>query len=105
MVVEDDESIRLSIDNVLVKTGYETDLAANGVEALKILSENEDLPDLILLDLMMPEMNGFEFLVSFRESIPSLFSFSAHWRGLEGSRKGISLIVSDPSFEQIRVFK
>jgi len=68
LVVEDDESIRLSIDNVLVKTGYETDLAANGLEALKILSENQDLPDLILLDLMMPEMNGFEFLVSFRES-------------------------------------
>ena len=68
LVVEDNESIRQSIDSVLVKNGYETDLASNGVEALKILSENEDLPDLILLDLIMPEMNGFEFLVSFRES-------------------------------------
>ena len=67
LVVEDNESIRQSIDSVLVKNGYETHLASNGVEALKILSENEDLPDLILLDLIMPEMNGFEFLVSFRE--------------------------------------
>ncbi|MEC7165496.1 MAG: response regulator, partial [SAR324 cluster bacterium] len=66
LVVEDNESIRQSIDSVLVKNGYETHLASNGVEALKILSENEDLPDLILLDLVMPEMNGFEFLVSFR---------------------------------------
>ena len=68
LVVEDNESVRQSIDSVLVKNGYETHLASNGVEALKILSENEDFPDLILLDLVMPEMNGFEFLVSFRES-------------------------------------
>lgn len=40
--------------------GYRVQMAANGVEALKVL-ESSDKPNLILLDLMMPVMDGFQF--------------------------------------------
>lgn len=60
LVVEDDESIRSSLQSLLEMEGYSVQSASNGAEALKIL-ENSGKPDLILLDLMMPVMDGFEF--------------------------------------------
>ena len=65
LVVDDDLEIRETIRDVLEEEGYRVDLAANGIEALALLrtkSSNEaDWPSLILLDLMMPEMNGWQF--------------------------------------------
>lgn len=60
LVVEDDQSIRISLQDLLEMEGYRVQMAANGVEALKVL-ESSDKPNLILLDLMMPVMDGFQF--------------------------------------------
>ena len=50
--------------------------AKNGKVGIEVLKKDETLPDLILLDLMMPEMNGFEFLNEIKgtkfKSIPVL---------------------------------
>ena len=59
LLVEDDEPTRAMMKQMLEKQGWITTEAANGVEALKKMEENR--PALILLDLMMPEMDGFEF--------------------------------------------
>ena len=59
LLVEDDEPTRAMMRQMLEKQGWLTTEAANGVEGLARLAENR--PALILLDLMMPEMDGFEF--------------------------------------------
>jgi CheY-like chemotaxis protein len=59
LVVEDDEDISESLEFALVLEGYQVTKAANGVEALAILTRQRE-PCLILLDLMMPVMNGWE---------------------------------------------
>jgi PAS domain S-box-containing protein len=65
MVVEDDNSIREMMGRILKNAGWQVDLAENGLIALEHLKQN--LPALILLDLMMPEMDGFEFVSILRQ--------------------------------------
>ncbi len=60
LVVEDDNSIRELLVELLQSEGYEVASAVNGLEGLKCL-ENERNPDLILIDLMMPVMDGYSF--------------------------------------------
>jgi CheY-like chemotaxis protein len=60
LVVEDDAVTRTALTLVLQEEGYSVTDAANGHEALLHLRQ-QPLPDLILLDLMMPVMNGWEF--------------------------------------------
>jgi CheY-like chemotaxis protein len=60
LVVDDDYAVLDSMKDVLEDEGYEVLLAANGLEALKELRRGIR-PCVILLDLMMPVMNGWEF--------------------------------------------
>jgi CheY-like chemotaxis protein len=60
LVVEDDADTRALVERSLSGEQWEVHSAAHGREALAILPEAR--PELILLDLMMPEMDGFEFL-------------------------------------------
>lgn len=62
LVVDDDESIRESICGVLADLGCNALAARNGREALELLRALEQRPGLILLDMMMPVMNGWQFL-------------------------------------------
>jgi len=62
LVVEDDESIRQMLQMMLEIEKYDVLLAANGQEAIEILEKSRVLPCLILLDLMMPVMNGWQFV-------------------------------------------
>lgn len=61
MIIEDDIEIRNILEETLEFYSYETIAAANGREALEILKHSKNLPQLILLDLMMPIMNGWDF--------------------------------------------
>ena len=61
LVVEDDVDIRDALIGILRDEGYAADAAGNGVEALDHLRSNAPRPALILLDLMMPVMNGWQF--------------------------------------------
>jgi PleD family two-component response regulator len=58
LIVDDEEHIRRILKFQLEKNGYETVTAENGEEALSIVRRS--MPDLILLDLMMPKIDGFE---------------------------------------------
>ena len=62
LVVDDDEDIRAAVEEVLRAEGYETCGASNGKEAREAIENADSRPDLILLDLMMPVMDGWDFL-------------------------------------------
>ena len=66
LVVEDDNGIRMLMEDALADAGYEPVLACNGLEALEVL-ESKHI-DLIILDIMMPKMDGYELLRQIRES-------------------------------------
>jgi CheY-like chemotaxis protein len=66
MVVEDDHDIRDALSIALTDAGYRVVDAQNGRVALDQLTAVE--PSVILLDLMMPVLNGLEFLVEFRKN-------------------------------------
>lgn len=66
LIVEDDRGTRRLMEDVLLDAGYEPILAANGLEALDILERRH--VDLMLLDVMLPKMDGFELLRQLRSS-------------------------------------
>jgi CheY-like chemotaxis protein len=66
LVVDDDSDFRAAICAILVDEGYAVRSAANGAEALERIAE--ETPDVLLLDLVMPVMNGWELLRSLREA-------------------------------------
>jgi len=68
LIVDDEESIRSSLDGILQDEGYRTSVAASGEDALGLL--REELPDLILLDIWMPGLDGLETLRRARDFAP-----------------------------------
>jgi two-component system cell cycle response regulator len=65
-VADDNPSILQGLDRALKVTGYEVRTAVSGRAVLDLLEGAEALPDLLLLDVMMPEMSGLEVLRSLR---------------------------------------
>jgi CheY-like chemotaxis protein len=70
LVVDDEPSICETARQILESEGYELLTAADGIEGLHSLSKS--LPDLIISDLNMPRMSGFEFLAVVRERFPHI---------------------------------
>lgn len=66
LVVEDDKGIRTLMEDALTDAGYEPLLARQGLEALEVLEAKH--VDLIILDIMMPQLDGYELLRQIRES-------------------------------------
>ncbi len=90
LVVDDEEAIRTSLRSILEDEGYEVSVAANGVEALKIFGA--DPPDLMILDIWMPEMDGLETLRRVKEFVPTtqVMMISGHG-SIETAVKAIKL--------------
>ncbi|NMB82534.1 MAG: hybrid sensor histidine kinase/response regulator [Ignavibacteria bacterium] len=96
LVIEDDYNIRTNICEILESEGYHTLQAENGQAGLQIIKSR--LPDLIICDIMMPELNGFEVLertkkYSSAASIP--FIFLTAKVEPENLRKGMNLGADD----------
>jgi DNA-binding response OmpR family regulator len=79
MVVDDDPNLRRIYHDVLTANGYSVVLAKSGEECLSLL--HRTLPKVIVLDIMMPEMDGIETCKRARkmvgENVPILFLTAA----------------------------
>ncbi|MGV2333196.1 MAG UNVERIFIED_CONTAM: hybrid sensor histidine kinase/response regulator [Planctomycetaceae bacterium] len=62
VIIDDEETCLLSFSMMLLKTNYDLHLFSNPIQALDFLKSNPNLASIILLDVMMPEMNGIELL-------------------------------------------
>lgn len=94
LVVEDDNNTATLLNCILSRAGYQVFLSENGKKALEITDKN--YIDLIILDVMMPEMNGFEFtncLRSCGDTTPILMLTAKHLP--EDRCKGFTLGVDD----------
>lgn len=86
LVVEDEKTLSEIISLKLQEEGFEVDTVYDGEEALQKLTKSANLPDLVLLDILLPKVNGLEVLAKIRQdgnekltSIPVLiFSNFAH---------------------------
>ncbi len=70
LIVDDEESVRKSLADVMRDEGYEVVTAASGKEGVELLMESQ--PALALLDIAMPEMDGIETLRRFRDIRPDM---------------------------------
>ncbi len=99
LVVDDEERVRLAVQRVLTESGYEVFLAANGAEGLEMVERHG--PDLVLVDLMMPVMDGMEFLDQARRRYPDLTSvvitgFATLEKAVEAMKQGADDFLAKP---------
>jgi chemosensory pili system protein ChpA (sensor histidine kinase/response regulator) len=66
MVVDDSPSVRRVVSRMIERAGWKPLPAKDGLDALEIIADLDEPPDLILLDIEMPRMDGYEFLSSLR---------------------------------------
>ncbi len=72
LVVEDNAVIRAAVIENLTHLNYQTFGAANGKEALKLFSEKKERIDLVLSDMIMPEMGGKALALNLKNQAPRL---------------------------------
>lgn len=101
LIVDDDEMVRIAINELLRPEGYEVHLASSGSEALERL--DQEGYDLLMLDIIMPEMNGFELCKRIREKegygetpIVFLSAKSREEDRVQGIEAGANLFLSKP---------
>jgi len=96
LVVDDQYSIRETARQILESGGYEVLTAADGLDGLHALSKS--LPDLIISDLNMPRMSGFEFLAIVRERFPHIATIAVSGEYITSGN--LSGIVADAFFQK-----
>jgi len=72
LVVDDEGAIRTLIEKMLQRSGYSTVVAANGDEALSVCERSSDSIHLLVTDVLMPGMNGFDLAVRVAEKWPTM---------------------------------
>ena len=105
LVVDDEAANRKLISDILTSEGYDVVSAQDGVDALNQLAA--PLPDVIISDLRMPRMSGFEFLAAVRRKHPDipLIAISGEFEGNEvppGVPADAYLAKGTLSFNQLR---
>ncbi len=103
LVVDDDKNTRRLMEAVLGEAGYQVVCACDGAEALEVLEQQH--VDLVVLDIMMPRMDGYQFTKTLRSanSMLPILMVSAKQMSAdrkEGFRVGIDDYMSKPVDEE-----
>ncbi len=107
-VVDDEPKIGTLFSNVLERDGYEVDTYMNPAKMLDALDNGADLPDVVLADMMMPEMNGVELLETLQErdaDVPVIImtAHSSVQTAVEAMRQGAFHYLQKPvNLEEMR---
>jgi CheY-like chemotaxis protein len=72
LIADDEESMRLLVARAIGMDGHETTIAADGAEALEILTHNDGAFDLLLTDIKMPVMDGIALALAAKRDYPQL---------------------------------
>ena len=106
LIIDDVETNRFVLRNIISDMGYQPVLAENGMQGLKIMERI--VPDLILLDVAMPEMDGFEFCEIIKKdirtrTIPIIFisAFDAPQDIVKGFEMGGADYVTKPFIQEV----
>jgi len=89
LVVDDEAAIRQILREILVRQGHQVECASNGVEALRFLQDGEY--DLVLTDLLMPEMEGLEMIQLLRKTHSDVKIIAMTGGGSGGASKYLTL--------------
>src|SRR5437660_4810306 len=94
LIVDDEPSIVMAVRDELLFEGFEVESAVDGPEAIK--RAHEQRPDVLLLDLMLPGLNGFEVCRQLRREMPEMWIIMLTVRGQEVDRvMGLELGADD----------
>lgn len=103
LVLDDEPSLANGLRDKLNKEGFDADIARNGVDGLKMMEGKKY--DMVLLDMVMPRMNGLAFLDAMKDPKPPVIGFSNNANGImaEAMSKGVIryFIKSDHSLREI----
>jgi two-component system response regulator MprA len=80
LLVDDDEGLRRSIGRALELEGYAVDLAGDGLEALEFFADGLEPPDAVVLDVLMPRLDGLTTCRRIRQvsDVPVLMLTARH---------------------------
>lgn len=67
LIIDDEEPIRLNLSDLLAEEDFEVIDAPNGTQGLQLAFEEQ--PDLIICDVNMPDIDGFQVLLKIRENL------------------------------------
>jgi CheY-like chemotaxis protein len=107
LVVDDEEIVRRIARLALERSGYQVLTASNGREAIDLLQTHRDAVDVVVLDLMMPVMSGWEALGHLRRVKPGLrVVASSGYTESEAMQRfgaGIQVFVQKPYRSQVLI--
>jgi len=99
LVVDDEEALRTVLSSELASEGYQVESASDGDEAISIIEKKQF--DLVLLDIKMPKVDGFEVLKFIKKSFPAikvimLTAFADLKNAIESKKLGAEDFISKP---------
>lgn len=108
LLVEDQLMVRKATSRLLQATGYEVETASNGAEAMTKIAEEAGSFDLVITDVVMPEMTGFEVVAALRERDPALkflmvSGFVGDAEEAAVNTLGVELVMKPFSLEEIEL--
>jgi CheY-like chemotaxis protein len=93
LLVDDDPLIRRVVRTFLERAGHQVAEAGNGVEGLEVFEEQ--WPDVVVTDILMPRMNGLEMMVEMRRRRPDIPLIAMSGGGRPGGEDSVLLLARD----------